>query len=335
MRYYHLPRFSGIDALRLDERDVPVPGPREVLVRMRAWSLNHRDLLIARDAYGRGMKPDLVPLSDGAGDVVETGPEATRWKVGDRVTGVFLPGWLGGPVTAARLARALGGTVDGVLAEYVAFDEEALVATPAHLDDAEAATLPCAAVTAWQCLVVQGGLGPGQRVLTLGSGGVSVFALQFASLAGAEVVATSGSDAKLERLLALGAAHGVNHARVRDWGRYVHDLTDGGVDHVIDVGGGGTLPQSIRAARTGGRVSVVGVLSPGQGIDPVPLLRKALIVQGLHVGSREAFEAMNRAIGLHRLRPLVDRSFPFSDAVAAYRHLESGLHLGKVVIVAD
>ncbi|MFH8385287.1 NAD(P)-dependent alcohol dehydrogenase [Kitasatospora sp. NPDC018058] len=335
MKYYHLLALSGVDALRLDEREMPVPGPGGVLVRMRAWSLNYRDLLIADDRYGRGMKPDLVPLSDGAGEVVGTGAEVTRWRPGDRVMGVFMPEWISGPADAARTAVALGGPVDGVLAEYVVFDQEALVAAPPHLDFAEAATLPCAAVTAWHALMVHGGLVPGQSVLTLGSGGVSVFALQFAVLAGAEVIVTSSSDAKLERFRAMGAGAGVNYSRTPEWGRHVHELTGGGVDHVIEVGGAGTLPQSIRAVRTGGRLSVIGVLSQGPGIDPVPLLRKAVTVQGMQVGSRETFEAMARTIALHRVRPVIDRAFPFSDAPAAYRYLASGSHFGKVVIVAD
>ncbi|MCX4970650.1 MULTISPECIES: NAD(P)-dependent alcohol dehydrogenase [unclassified Streptomyces] len=335
MRYYHLTGFSGVDALRLDERRVPVPGPREVLVRMRAWSLNHRDLMIADGRYGRGMKPDVVPLSDGAGEVVDAGSEVTRWKPGDRVTSVFLPRWISGPADAARTAGALGGPVDGVLAEYVAFDQDALVATPSHLEDAEACTLPCAAVTAWHALVVYGGIVPGQSVLTLGSGGVSVFALQFAVLAGAEVTVTSSSDAKLERLLAMGAVAGVNYSRTPEWGKHIQRMTNGGVDHVVEVGGPGTLPQSVRAVRAGGRVSVIGVLSQGPGIDPVQLLRRAVTVQGMQVGSRETFEAMNRAVELHRIRPVIDHAFAFSDAGAAYRRLESGGHFGKVVIAAD
>ncbi|MCZ0983649.1 NAD(P)-dependent alcohol dehydrogenase [Streptomyces diastatochromogenes] len=335
MRYYHLPAFAGVEALRLDARDTPVPGPRDVLVRMRAWSLNYRDLLIAEGRYGRGMKQDVVPLSDGAGDVVATGSEVTRWKPGDRVMSVFMPGWLSGPATDTRVLAALGGTVDGVLAEYVTFDQDALVAVPSHLDHTEAATLPCAAVTAWHALVTHGGLAAGQSVLTLGSGGVSVFALQFAVLAGAEVVVTSGSAAKLERLLAMGAVAGVDHARNPQWGRHVYELTGGGVDHVVEVGGAGTLPQSLRAVRTGGRVSVIGVLTRGSGLDPAPLLRKAVTVQGMQVGSRETFEAMARAVALHRVRPVVDRAFPFSEAAAAYRHLASGAHFGKVVIEAD
>ncbi|MFD6183035.1 NAD(P)-dependent alcohol dehydrogenase [Streptomyces goshikiensis] len=335
MKYYHLPSFSGVGALRMDDCEVPVPGPGEVLVRMGAWSLNYRDLLIADGRYGRGMKPDVVPLSDGAGEVAEVGPGVTRWRLGDRVMGVFMPQWVSGPADAAKISAALGGSVDGVLAEYVVFDQEALVAVAAHMDLAEAATLPCAAVTAWHALVVHGGLTPGQSVLTLGSGGVSVFALQFAVLGGAEVVVTSSSDAKLERLMAMGAVAGVNYVGRPEWGTHVHELTGGGVDHVIEVGGAGTLPQSTRAVRTGGRLSVIGVLSEGQGVNPVPLLRKAVTVQGMQVGSRETFEAMNRAVALHRVRPVIDRTFAFSEARAAYGHLKTGGHFGKVVLVAD
>ncbi|MEU6040979.1 NAD(P)-dependent alcohol dehydrogenase [Actinomadura sp. NPDC047616] len=335
MRYYRLPAFTGVGALRMDERPVPEPGPRQVLVRMRAWSLNYRDLLIATGTYGRGMKPDVVPLSDGAGEVVAAGPEVTRWREGDRVLGVFMPDWISGPATADKIAASLGGTVDGVLAEYVVFDQDAVVAAPSHLDFAEAATLPCAAVTAWHCLMVQGTLAPGERVLTLGSGGVSVFALQFATLAGAEVIATSSTDAKLDRLRALGAAAGVNYTRVPQWGKAVFDMTDGGVDHVVEVGGAGTLPQSVRAARTGGRVSLIGVLARGDGLSPVPLLRKGLTVQGMLVGGRDTFEAMNRAVERHRIRPVVDRAVPFSAAPEAYRLLHSGGHFGKIVIVPD
>ncbi|CAL9623178.1 Alcohol dehydrogenase (plasmid) [Streptomyces sp. enrichment culture] len=335
MRYYHLPVFAGPEALVLDRRETPRPAAREVLVRMRAWSLNYRDLLIAGGRYGRGMKADVVPLSDGAGEVVAVGSQVTRWKPGDRVMSVFMPRWVRGPATDAKVAVALGGTVDGVLAEYVTFDQDAVVATPAHLSHAEAATLPCAAVTAWHALVTQGGLAAGQSVLTLGSGGVSVFALQFAVAAGARAVVTSGSDAKLERLLSMGAVAGVNHARVPRWGRRVHELAGGGVDHVVEVGGAGTLPQSVRAVRTGGRISVIGVLSQGEGLGPVALLRKAVTVQGMQVGARETFEEMARAIAVHRLRPVIDRVFPFSEARSAYEHLASGGHFGKVVITAD
>lgn len=335
MKYYHLPEFTGVDALRLDERDEPAPGPRQVLVRMRAWSLNYRDLLIARDAYGRGLKADPVPLSDGSGEVVAVGTEVTRWRTGDRVVGIFMPRWIDGAPDAAKVAGALGGPVDGVLAEYVTFHEEALVAVPSHLDFSEAATLPCAAVTAWHSVVVQGGAMPGQRVLTLGSGGVSVFALQFAVASGARVVATSSSDGKLDTLRALGASDLVNYRETPAWGKEVYRLTGDGADHVVEVGGAGTLAQSIAAVRTGGLVSLIGVLSDGDGVNPGLVLRKGLTLQGLFVGSREMFEAMNRALEQHRIRPLIDTTFPFSDAIAAFRHFESRGHAGKVVITAD
>ena len=335
MRYFHFPRLAGVEALRLDERDAPSPGSRQVLVRMRSWSLNYRDLLIARDAYGRDVRPGLVPLSDGAGEVVEVGTEVTRWRAGDRVVGVFMPRWIAGAADEGKVAEALGASVDGVLAEYVAFDEQALVAVPSYLDFSEAATLPCAAVTAWHSVVARGGVAPGQRVLTLGSGGVSVFALQFAAAGGARVVATSSSTGKLEVLRDLGASDLVNYRETPAWGKEVRRLTGGGVDHVVEVGGAGTLAQSIAAVRVGGMISLIGVLSGGDGVNPDLILRRGLTVHGLSVGSREMFEAMNRALEQHRIRPIIDRTFPFSDALAAFRHFESRNHVGKVVITAD
>jgi NADPH:quinone reductase-like Zn-dependent oxidoreductase len=334
VRYYHLPAFAGVEALTLGQRPVPRPGPREVLVRMRAWSLNHRDLLIASGQYGREVRPDVVPVSDGAGEIVETGSDVTRWRKGDRVVSVFLPRWHSGAPTQAKLHDALGSTVDGVFAEYVTFDSDAVVRAPAHLDDAEAATLPCAAVTAWQCLVVQGGLTAGETILALGSGGVSVFCVQLAGLCGARAIVTSSSDDKLDRLRQLGAADGINYMQYPQWGRLVQQRT-GGVDHVMELVGAVTLPQSIRAARIGGRLSIVGVLSSGVAIDHVQLLRKALTVQGVQVGSRESFESMNRAIELSGIHPVIDRTFPFTDAAAAYHYLGAGRHFGKVVITAS
>ncbi|MFC8763323.1 NAD(P)-dependent alcohol dehydrogenase [Streptomyces sp. NPDC057193] len=332
MRRYRLTGFDGPASLREEKCEIPSPGPREVLVRMRSWSLNHRDLLIAHGRYSRDIVPGLVPLSDGAGEVVEAGSEVTAWRPGDAVAGLFLPGWRSG---RPRVDRALGGSVDGVLAEYVVFDEEAVVAVPAHLGFAEAATLPCAALTAWQAVVEVGGLHPGQTVLTLGSGGVSVFALQFAAAGGARVISTSGSPAKLERLRELGAAEVIDYAREPEWGLRAAELSGGGVDHVVEVGGAGTMRQSITAARVGGRISVIGVLSGGAGISPVPLLRKVLCVQGVQVGSADMFRAMNRALEQRRIRPVIDREFPFSEAGAAFRYLEAAAHIGKVVITAD
>jgi NADPH:quinone reductase-like Zn-dependent oxidoreductase len=302
---------------------------------MRAWSLNYRDLMIASDTYGRALKPDLIPLSDGAGEVIETGPEVTRWKPGDRVVGIFMPRWISGPATDSAVSGALGAQTDGVLAEHVLFDQEALVAVVPHLNFAEAATLPCAAVTAWHAVTVHGRLTPGDTVLTLGSGGVSLFALQFAVLGGARVIATSSSDAKLERLRSLGAADRVNYSRTSEWGSTVYELAGRGVDHVVEVGGAGTLQQSLKAARTGGLVSLIGVLAGGSGADTASVLRKGITLQGMFVGSREMFEDMNRAIAQHRMRPVIDSTFPFSDAAAAYRHFQSRGHFGKVVITHD
>jgi len=324
----------SLDALKLAERPTPKPGPRQALVRVRANSLNYRDLLIATGGYGRGVKAPLVPLSDGAGEVVEVGSEVTRVKPGDRVAAIFMQAWLCGPLQETKSESALGGAVDGMLAEYVALDADGLVSIPDHLSYAEAATLPCAGVTAWHALVSEGGVRAGDSVLVLGTGGVSVFALQFARLHGARVIATSSSNEKLARASALGAVDGINYRETPEWSRRVLELTGGaGADHVIEVGGAGTLPQSLRAVRYGGQVSLIGVLSePGSRIDPRPLLMKGVRLQGIYVGSREMFDAMNRAIALSVLRPVVDRVFPFAETPAAYRQMQSAGHFGKIVI---
>lgn len=332
MKYYFLPE-AGVGPI-LGERDVPEPGPGEVLVRMRGWSVNFRDLMLAGGRYPKPVKPDVIALSDGAGDVVALGADVTRWSAGDRVAATYFPRWLSGPGTPEVTADDLGGTLDGVLAEYLTFPEDALVAVPAHLDYAEAATLPSAGITAWRAVVADGGLVPGQTVLTMGSGGVSTFALQFASLGGARVIATSGSDEKLDRLTELGAAGTINYRTTPGWGAAAAELTAGGVDHVVDVGGAGTIGQSIIAARPGGQVSVVGVLTHGDGFDPVMVLVKQLTLRGLTNAGRDTFEAMNRAIEQHGLRPVIDKRFGFDEVAAASKHLESGAHVGKVVLEA-
>lgn len=316
------------------ERDEPEPGPGDVLVRMRGWSVNFRDLMIARGLYPKTVKPDVVALSDGAGEVARVGPGVTRWSSGDRVIATYFPRWVSGPGTTDTTAEDLGGTVDGVLAEYVTFREDALVAAPAHLDFAEAATLPSAGVTAWRAVVEEGGLTPGQNVLTMGGGGVSTFALQFACLGGARVIATSSSDDKLMKLDALGAADLINYRTTPAWGTAVAELTAGGVDHVVDVGGAGTIGESILAVRAGGRISVVGVLAQGGGVDPLMVLAKQLTLKGLTNASRDTFEDMNRSVERHRLRPVIDRRFAFDDVDEAYRYLGSGVHVGKVVLDA-
>jgi NADPH:quinone reductase-like Zn-dependent oxidoreductase len=331
MKVVELPTFA-LDALTVAERPDPRPGPGQVLIRVRACSLNYRDLLIIKGLYNKKLPLPLVPLSDGAGEVAAVGDGVTRVRVGERVAGCFMPAWIDGEPDEAKAKSALGGGGTGMAAEYVVLPAEGVVRVPDHLSDEEAATLPCAAVTAWHALVTEDGVKAGDVVLTQGTGGVSVFALQFARLLGARVIATSGSDAKLERVRQMGASDGINYKTTPEWGGKARELTGAGVDHVVEVGGAGTMPESMRAARMGGRISLIGVLSGAGQFNPTPVLMKNLRVQGIFVGSRAMFEAMNRAIALHKLRPVVDRVFPMGDVRAALRHLESGAHFGKVVI---
>ncbi len=325
-----------IDALRQEDTDIPRPGCGQVLVRIRAASLNYRDLLMVTGNYTRKLKFPLVPLSDAAGEVVETGEGVTRWKSGDRVVPIFFQNWVAGRITAEVPASALGGAIDGVLCEYAVFDEQGLVPLPQHLSFEEGATLPCAGVTAWNCLY-SGHLTCGDTVLVMGSGGVSVFTLQLAKAAGARVIATSSSDVKAARLLELGASDVVNYRSEPAWDKRVQELTGGrGVDIVVEVGGAGTLAQSIKAVRMGGHISLIGVLAGQSGeVNPLPAVMKGVRIHGIYVGSREMMEAMNRVISLHGIRPVVDRTFAFGEAQQAFRHLESGAHFGKVVITIE
>ena len=324
----------GLEALTLVERPDPQPQVGQVLVKMHAASLNYRDLLVTKGAYGSQAVQPIVPLSDGAGEVVAIGDGVTRVQVGDRVAGAFMQTFLAGELTPEKAKSALGGAIDGVLAEYVVFDEQGIVKIPAHLSYEEAATLPCAAVTAWNALVAEGQLKAGETVLLQGTGGVSLFALQFARMMGATVIITSSSDAKLERAKQLGAAVGINYKTTPSWEEAVWALTDNrGVDHVIEVGGSNTLSQSVRAVRYGGRIALIGVLTGTAGdVKTSAILHKHVRVQGIYVGSRDLFETMNRAIALHRMQPVIDRTFPFSAAKEAMQYLESGAHFGKVVI---
>jgi len=289
-------------------------------------------LLLIKGLYNKNLPLPLVPLSDGAGEVAAVGDGVTRVRVGERVAGCFMPAWIDGEPTEAKAKSALGGGGPGMLAEYVVLPAEGVVRVPDPLSAEEAATLPCAAVTAWHALVTEGGVKAGDVVLTQGTGGVSIFALQFARLLGARVIATSGSDAKLERVRQLGASDGINYKTTPEWGGKARELTGAGVDHVVEVGGAGTMPESMRAARMGGRISLIGVLSGAGQFNPTPVLMKNLRVQGIFVGSREMFEAMNRAVALHKLRPVVDRAFPMGEVRAALHYMESGAHFGKVVI---
>ncbi|HLW69807.1 MAG TPA: NAD(P)-dependent alcohol dehydrogenase [Candidatus Binataceae bacterium] len=333
MKTYEINEAKGIDSLKLTERATPKPGPGEVLMRVRAASLNYRDLAIVKGYLGGMLKLPVVPVSDGAGEVAEVGPGVTEWKKGDRVAAIFTQGWLAGPPFAGMYSTSLGGGIDGMLAEYVTLKATGLVRIPDYLSFEEAATLPCAAVTSWQALVTEGHLKPGDSVLVMGTGGVSIFALQFAKMYGAKIIATSSSDAKLERLRKMGAAEVINYKTTPNWDARVLELTDGaGVDHVVEIGGAGTLPKSINAVKTGGVVSLIGILSGAGQIDPMPLLFKNARVQGILVGSREMFEAMNRAMTVNQIHPVIDKVFPFYQAAEAYRHLESGAHFGKVCI---
>jgi NADPH:quinone reductase-like Zn-dependent oxidoreductase len=284
--------------------------------------------------YRPDAKFPAVPLSDGAGEVIEIGENVTRWKVGDRVCPIFMQGWLGGALTREKARTALGGgDLDGVLREYGAFDENGLVRVPEHLSYEEAATLPCTAVTAWHALVEFGNLKAGEAVLTLGTGGVSTFAVQLAKLHGARVIATSSSDEKIARVRELGADDTINYKSTPDWDREVFRLTDKvGVDHVVEVGGAGTLPRSLNAVRMGGSIAVIGALAGGNGVDPVRILMKSVRLQGIFVGSREMFENMNRAVALNALKPVIDRTFPFEEAREALDYMDSGSHFGKIVL---
>lgn len=334
MKVYRLDPVGTLDGLKRVEEAERRPGPGEVAIRVRAASLNFRDLKVATGAYERGeIRPRVIPLSDGAGEIVETGPGVTRVKAGDRVAAIFLQRWLAGRVDPAYAASALGGRADGVLAERIVLSEEGVVPIPAHLTFEEAATLPCAAVTAWHALFTRGGLTAGETVLTLGTGGVSLFAAQFARMAGARVIVTSGSEEKIARLKAMGIADVVNYRATPDWERAVMDLTGGqGADHVVELGGAGTFRKSLLALRVGGRLYAIGNLAGEAQINPQMILARRANVHGIQVGSREMFEAMNRAIAQAQLRPVINRQFEFGDARAAYDYFDSRAHFGKVVI---
>lgn len=334
MKAFEIQNTFGLDSLTLTERPEPSPGFGQVLIKLRAASLNYRDLMVVKGLYNPKQPLPLIPLSDGVGEVIAVGEGVTRVKSGDRVAGTFFQNWLSGELTEAKAKSALGGAIDGLLTEYAVLHEDGVVHVPEHLTDEEAATLPCAAVTAWNALITLGGVKAGDTVLVQGTGGVSLFALQFAQLLGARVIATSSSDEKLERVRQLGASDTINYKQTSDWGKQVQQLTAGiGVDYIVEVGGAGTLNQSLRAVRYGGQISLIGVLSGGAGeISTASILIKNVRVQGIYVGSREIFEAMNRAIALHKLKPVVDRVFPFNEVREALAYMESGAHFGKICL---
>lgn len=318
--------------LVIEERPDPTPGPGELLVRVRASSLNFHDLAVVT-----GMLPAAegrVPMSDGAGEVEALGEGAAGFKVGDKVLSTFFPAWAGGPPTLQGLTGVPGDHVDGFAAEYVAMPAAAFTRMPDGLSFAEAATLPCAALTAWRGMFVENRVKPGDWVLTQGTGGVSIFALQFAKAAGARVIATSSSDAKIEKLRALGADHVINYRETPNWGEKALELTRGrGVDEVVEIGGPATMAQSIAACRIGGHISLIGVLTGMSGDVPTAaLFSKNITVSGITVGSKADQEAMLEAVEQNAVKPVLDRDFPLAEIAAAFDHQIAQGHFGKITL---
>jgi NADPH:quinone reductase-like Zn-dependent oxidoreductase len=331
MRAWQISKF-GIDSLEFVEKPTPTPGPGEVLVGVRAVSINHRDLLMVKGLYNPKLRLPRVPCSDGAGEVVAIGAGVTAWKPGDRVAGIFMQNWLDGPLIPAKTKGALGGDVDGMLTDYVVLQETGLVAIPDHLSFQEAATLPCAAVTAWNALKA-GNVRPGDTVLIQGTGGVSIFALQFAKMMGASVLGISSSKEKLKRAVSLGLDAGLNYREYPDWDRWVFEETNGqGVDLVVEVGGLGTLSRSLKAIRTGGTIAQIGVLSDSAEPFTIgPILHKVVRIQGIYVGSRDDFIQMNKAIAKSQLQP-VGEEFHWTQAREVLTKMQERSHFGKLVL---
>jgi len=338
MHAYPIRQF-GVEYLELAELPMLQIAPGKVLIRVHAVSLNYRDLMVVKGLYNPKMAFPRIPCSDGAGEVVAVGEYVTRVRAGDRVCGIFMQRWLDGPLTAEKSKAALGGDVDGMLAEYVLLPQDGVVLFPEHLSYEEAATLPCAGVTAWNALhhagVPSHPVHPGETVVIQGTGGVSIFTLQFAKLLGARVIGTSSSDEKLKRATGLGLDAGCNYNERTDWSKWVIETTEGlGADRIIEVGGANTLGQSLKAARVAGLVAQIGILS-GAASDSLaltPILHKQLHVQGIYVGSREMFEEMNAAVANAKLHPVIDRVFDADQVQEAFLHVQSASHFGKIVI---
>jgi len=335
MRAYQIPKGgAGIESVVQAERPDPKPGHRQVLVKVKACSLNFRDLGIVRGTYRVPIRENVIPLSDDAGEVVAVGPGVIRVQVGDRVAGNFFQRWPGGESSPEVHGSALGGGIDGMLAEYALLEEDGVVKVPPHLSFEEGATLPCAAVTAWHAMMEHAKLKAGDTILLQGTGGVSIFGLLFAHAMGIRAVITSSSDDKLARAKKLGAAFGINYKTTPDWEKAAMEFTGGaGVDHVVEVGGAATLTRSFHALRVGGKVSMIGGLSGGATeLNPGLIFSRRANVQGISVGSTQMFLAMNRAIEANAIKPVIDKVFGFADVQAAYQHMASGAHFGKIVI---
>ncbi|TWT93615.1 zinc-dependent alcohol dehydrogenase family protein [Neorhodopirellula pilleata] len=334
MRNYLIDSDGGVDAIKLQESDKPQPRPGEVQIQMRAASLNYRDLSVASGGYLRNNHRPIVPVSDGAGTISKLGEGVTRWKKGDRVSPIFLQKWIDGPPNDEILRSGLGGGIGGVLAEFVNVPEESLVAIPESMTFAEAACVPCAAVTAWHALFESGNLQAGQTVLCLGTGGVSMFALQFAKASGAKVIITSSDDQKLNVATGHGADETINYVTHPEWHREVQRLTsDRGVDHVVEVGGPGTLERSLKSTAVGGHVHLIGILDTPQGkVNPLLSIFNLLTIRGIYVGSRHMHESVLAMMQQHSIQPVIDQSFSFDEAPDAYRYMQSQKHVGKIVI---
>ena len=332
MKAWRIENDDGIDALKLTDVDIGDPGPGEVRVRVHASSINRRDMNTVRAPGARNTPLPRIPNSDAAGEVVSVGDGVREFKPGDRVASCFFKRWPAGRITAPVMVSALGGAEEGMLSEETVLPEGGLVHLPQHLSWEEAGTLTCAGVTAWQALVTRGNLKAGESVLLLGTGGVSIFGLQFAKMMGARVIITSKSDEKLERARAMGADETINYADTPDWEKAVMELTGGvGVDHVVEVGGAGTLQKSVASLAFGGHIGLIGVLTQGE-LNPLPLMGKSGRLSGIYVGSREMFIDMNAAISANRLKPVIDRTFDFGDARGAYNSMLQDSHFGKIVI---
>jgi len=337
MRALNVAAPWGADNLKVVDAPGPAPGPGQVLVRMKAVSLNYRDMLMINGLYSRGSSATddvITPFSDGCGVVEAVGAGVTRVAVGDRVATLFFQNWTSGRPTLEKLSSALGFPIPGAGRELAVFSQEGVSKVPAFLTDQQVACLPCAALTAWRGLFEDARLEPGDTVVLQGTGGVSIFGLQFAKAAGYRTAVTSSSDEKLARAKAMGAEHLINYRTTPDWAKAVREATGGvGADFIMEVGGAGTIQQSLRAVRIGGHIAVIGVVAgAGEGVNPGVLIGNSARLQGLSVGSREMFEAMCRALDLHRISPVVDKVFPWTEAGAAFAAMAAGEHFGKIVL---
>jgi NADPH:quinone reductase-like Zn-dependent oxidoreductase len=326
---------DGIEALQINELRDPKAGDEDILVKMKSLSLNFRDLLVIKGIGSWKPLSQRIPVSDGVGEIVSVGTNVSMWQVGDRVAGIFLPKWLDGNLTSKEYVLPLGGSAaNGVLAEYVVFDQHAVVKVPNNLSSNETATLPVAALTAWHAVARRSQVKYGETVLIQGTGGVSLFALQFVKAFGGKIIATSGSDEKLEKVKALGASNTINYKTNPEWDKQVLELTGGqGVDHVIEVVGGENLNRSLNAVKIGGTISFIGLIAGlSAPINTYQFVTKNIHIHGIETGSREMFEEMNEFIELHNIKPIIDRTFSFNQIQDALKYLESGSHFGKVVI---